>query len=61
MRKVLFRIDGGGKEGQETDEIKLRKYEEYKKLLMRDGEKIISEEMRTQKRIGRVMVIKLKD
>ena len=61
MRKVLFRIDGGGKEGQETDETKLRKYEEYKKLLIKDGEKIISEEMRTQRRIGRVMVIKLKD
>lgn len=61
MRKVLFRIDGGTKEGQETDETKLRKYEEYKKLLVSDGEKIISEEMRTQRRIGRVMVIELKD
>ncbi len=61
MRKVLFRLDGGGKDGQETSETKLKKFEEYKKLLIKDGEEIVSEENANIKRMGNVMVLQLKD
>ena len=60
MRRILFKLEAGEKEGQETAETKLKKYDDYKKLLEKDGEVIVKEEMTKMKRIGPVMAIYLK-
>lgn len=60
MRKVIFRLEQGNKEGQEKTPEKKRKYNVYKKRLIKDGEEIISEKETTIKRLGKVMILKLK-
>lgn len=60
MRQIIFRLDPGDKEGQETSERKLQKYEEYKQLLISEGETIVKEEQTKVKRMGNVMLITLK-
>ncbi len=59
LRKVMFRIDSGGKEGQETSKILLKKYKKYKNKLIKNGEKIISEKKGTS-RFGDVIIFKIK-
>ena len=57
MKKVIYRLDCGDKEGQETN--KQKKYEDYKKILEKDGEKII-EEKKIKNRFGNCMELTLK-
>lgn len=57
MKKIMFRLSPGEREGQETEDVKLKKYEEYKKLLIEGGEIIIKEELGQDKRFGKVMII----
>lgn len=56
--KALFKIESSGKEGHETAETKLRKFEEYKKLLEKEY-KIISEK-EVQTRRGKMIEINYK-
>lgn len=57
--KTIFRLDGGGEEGQETSETKLNKFNEYKKLLEKDGKKIISEKEERHKRLGNIIILEI--
>lgn len=57
--KTIFRLDGGGAEGQETSETKLNKLKEYKKLLKKEGKKIVSEKKTKHKRFGNVIILEI--
>lgn len=57
--KTIFRLDGGGTEGQETSETKLAKFKEYKKLLKKEGKKIVSEKKEKHKRFGNVIILEI--
>ena len=59
MRVAYFRITPGSKEGQETKSVKMKKYEEYKKILMKDGFEIVSEEEVNSRR-GKLIKIEYK-
>ena len=47
---VLFKISAEKKPGHETVETKLEKLKDYKKLLEKDGRKIVSEKEVTSRR-----------
>ena len=49
MRKVIFRIKSGGRNGQETSEVLLKKFNEYRQKLIKDGETILSEHKKNDK------------
>jgi len=58
-QRVIFRLQSGENDGQETDEVLKKKLEDYKKTLIDSGFKILSEKPRQVKRLGFAMIIEI--